>query len=109
MQTTRLAYCALALLFTLDSPQILAAHDQQCQGAWAQPKAPSSCTGDHWTTQSPEGVCNLKQTCQKIKKTDPLTGNSPASSTYQKQSVSFPLNDVSKLNNCDGILKITPC
>lgn len=97
------------LLFPLLSQQSVAAHDPECQTAWYKSSARNTCVGEDWTTQNPEGICNIRQTCQKAGFLEGAYAKERVTTGRELQNVSFPLAEVPTLTNCNGILKPGKC
>ena len=83
------------------------AHEPECQAAWNQSSAKQTCTGLNWTERK-EDQCLLHVSCATGRTVDEETTKS--SRTVEKgQAPIFDLDDVKKLNNCGGSLKVGLC
>ncbi|SDV06337.1 hypothetical protein [Pseudomonas mucidolens] len=69
-----------------------------CQKAWETTRVRSQCTGDGFTQQYPAGICVMWKSCLKSGNTSKYSGR------YE-----FPIEDVPKINNCNGVLKTSEC
>lgn len=105
---------ALFVIFSLQYSHAQAAgHDPACEAAWNESSARASCSGLDWTTYDPQtNMCTLKKRCAGIG-----THLAPGANSGQyrvegnntNQTVRFSPEDVSKLSNCNGILKVGAC
>lgn len=83
------------------------AHDAQCSSAWDQNSARMSCSGVDWFERK-ESQCRLHVECstgQSVYKAQDKVMHP----TTTNQRVIFSLDDVKKLSNCGGSLKVGKC
>ncbi|SDV06333.1 hypothetical protein [Pseudomonas mucidolens] len=73
-------------------------HNDTCQEAWDKTGLIKQCTGGAYIQQYPAGTCVLDMACLK-------SGNTEKHSARYD----FRLEDMPKINNCDGVLQTCPC
>jgi hypothetical protein len=104
---------ALFIFFALQYSHAQAAgHDPACEAAWDQSSARASCSGLNWTTQNPVNMCNFSRRCAGTGThlaPGAHAGQYRVEGNNTDQYVSFPLQDVPQLSNCNGILKVGSC
>ena len=100
----------LALLAFLAAPTgALAVSQSDCQNAWSESSAKSSCAGNYFGEGSPEvnagNVCTVKGYCRQdvVEEEDNWIFNEWWSGTTD------PIEDTKRLSNCGGYLKVGDC
>lgn len=98
----------IALASVTFTGSALAGHDPKCLAEWEKSSAHTTCTTHEYFVQR-DGKCKFKGRCVRLERNvegTRLTTTGAPSDTYSDY---WYLQDVSKLVNCDGRMKVDTC
>ncbi|UJB19174.1 MULTISPECIES: hypothetical protein [Lysobacter] len=86
----------------------IAGHDPQCVAEWDKSSAHTTCTTHEYFVQE-EGKCKFQGRCVRLERDIDGTRFTTTGGPGDAYADYWYLQDVSKLVNCDGKLKVDTC